>query len=135
MHDSMVGKTLAHFRILEPLGEGGMAVVYRARDSHLERDVAIKILTPSILTDEEGRRRFRLEALALSALRHPHIAIVHDFDSQDGVDFLVMEYMDGGTLAEVVAHGPLPESEAFAMRSPSPRPSSAPTRRESCTVT
>ena len=99
----MVGKTLAHFRILEPLGEGGMAVVYRARDTHLERDVAIKILTPSILTDEEGRGRFRLEALALSALHHPHIAIVHDFDSQDGVDFLVMEHMGGGTLAEIVA--------------------------------
>ncbi len=105
----MIGKRLGHFRIEAKLGSGGMGVVYRARDEHLPRDVAVKILPEGTLADEAARSRFRKEALALSTLNHPNIATIHDFDTQDGMDFLVMEYVEGTTLAERVAKGALPE--------------------------
>src|SRR4030095_13524844 len=95
----MVGKTLSHFRILEKICAGGMGVVYRAHDERLERDVALKVLPPGLLSDEGARRRFHKEALALSRLNHPNIETVYDFDTQEGVDFLVMEYIPGETLA------------------------------------
>src|SRR5438876_8160046 len=111
----MVGRTLSHYRILAPLGAGGMGEVYRARDEHLLRDVALKVLPSSALSDESARRRFRNEALALSRLHHPHIATVFDFDSQAGTDFLIMEFVEGGTLAERIAAGPLPEAQVAAL--------------------
>ncbi len=107
----MIGKTLSHFRLEAKLGSGGMGEVYRARDEHLDRDVAVKVLPADALTDETTRKRFRKEALALSKLNHPNIATVHDFDTQDGVDFLVMEYVQGKSLADKLASGPLPEKE------------------------
>ena len=107
----MIGKTLGHYRIVEKIGAGGMGEVYRARDEHLGRDVAIKVLPAGTLTDEHARKRFRKEALALSKLNHPNIETVHDFDTQDGVDFLVMEYIAGVTLSERLKTGPLPEKE------------------------
>jgi len=110
----MIGQTLSHYRILEQLGRGGMGVVYRSRDERLERDVAIKLLPEGALADPEARQRFRREALALSRLNHPAIATVHDFDSQDGIDFLVMEYVDGETLASRIAAGPLAPDEVAA---------------------
>ncbi len=103
----MIGKTLSHFRIEAELGSGGMGEVYRAHDERLDRDVAVKVLPAGAFTDETARKRFRKEALALSKLNHPNIATVHDFDSQDGVDFLVMEHVKGTTLSEQVTNGPL----------------------------
>jgi len=111
----MQGRTLSHYRILEKIGAGGMGVVYRARDERLERDVALKVLPPGGLSDEGARRRFRNEALALSRLNHPNIATVYDFDSQEGVDFLVMEYISGPTLTEKLAAGPPSEKEVLAL--------------------
>ncbi len=107
----MIGKTLGHYRILGKIGSGGMGEVYRARDERLERDVAVKILPTGTLNDESARKRFRKEALALAKVSHPHIAAVYDFDSQDGIDFLVMELVSGTTLAEKLTAGPLPETE------------------------
>jgi len=111
----MVGRTLGHYRIQEQIGAGGMGVVYRARDERLEREVALKVLPPGTLADDVARRRFRKEALTLSQLNHPHIATVHDFDTQEGVDFLVMELIPGVTLAEQIKAGPLPEKEVSGL--------------------
>ena len=88
-----------------------MGEVYRAHDERLQRDVALKVLPAHILADETARKRFRKEALALSKLNHPNIATVHDFDTQDGVDFLVMEYVPGATLTKRITGGALPEKE------------------------
>jgi serine/threonine-protein kinase len=109
----MIGETLARYRVLAPLGRGGMGVVYRAHDPHLERDVALKVLPEGALADEESRARFRREALSLSRLSHPAIGTVFDFDTQDGVDFLVMEYVPGDSLAARLATGALGENEAL----------------------
>jgi len=92
-----------------------MGEVYRARDEHLSRDVAIKVLPPGTLTDESARKHFHKEALILSQLNHPNVATIHDFDTQQGVDFLVMEYIPGITLSEKVAAGPLPEKEVLRL--------------------
>jgi serine/threonine protein kinase/tetratricopeptide (TPR) repeat protein len=113
--DSLVGLELSHYRIIEEIGRGGMGVVFRAHDQHLDREVAIKVLSPGTITDEAARKRLRKEALTLSKLNHPHIAIAHDFDTQRGVDFLVMEYIPGITLSEKLAAGPLPEKEVLRL--------------------
>jgi len=107
----MVGQTLGHYRVVEKIGQGGMGVVYRAHDERLDRDVALKVLPPGLLADETARQRFRKEALALSRLNHPNIATVHDFDTQGGADFLVMELIPGATLSEKLAGGALSEKE------------------------
>jgi serine/threonine protein kinase/tetratricopeptide (TPR) repeat protein len=109
----LVGRTLGHYRILEKIGAGGMGVVYRARDTRLDRDVAIKVLTPGLLADENARKRFRKEALTLSRLSHPNIETIFDFDSQEDIDFLVTEYIHGETLDSILASGPLPEVRAI----------------------
>ncbi|MGE5325622.1 MAG: protein kinase domain-containing protein [Deltaproteobacteria bacterium] len=111
----MIGQTLSHYRIMEKLGGGGMGVVYRAHDERLDRDVALKVLPAGLLADETARSRFRREALTLSQLSHPNIAVVHDFDSENGVDFLTMEYLVGETLAAKVASGALAEREVIAL--------------------
>jgi eukaryotic-like serine/threonine-protein kinase len=108
----LVGQFLGHYRILEQIGSGGMGVVYRAHDEQLERDVAVKVLPAGTLADEAARRRFRKEALALAKLNHPNIATIHNFDIQQGVDFLVMEYIAGVTLSEKLSSGPLGEKQA-----------------------
>lgn len=108
---SRVGQTIGHYRIVEKVGEGGMGEVYRARDQHLDRDVAIKVLPPGTFADEAARKRFHKEALALSRLSHPNIATIHDFDTQDGVDFLVMEFIPGMTLSDKIAGRALPEKK------------------------
>ncbi len=113
--DSLIGLELSHYRILEKIGSGGMGVVYLARDSHLDRDVALKLLHPGTISDETVRHRFHNEALALSKLNHPNIATIHDFDTQRGTDFLVMEYIPGSPLSTKLAAGPLPESEVLAL--------------------
>ena len=111
----MIGQTLGRYRIVERLGEGGMGVVFRAEDPRLERDVALKVLKQDALHDEDSKRRFRLEARALSRLLHPNIATLFDFDSDRGVDFLVLEFVPGESLARTLANGPLPETRARAI--------------------
>ncbi|HET7209742.1 MAG TPA: protein kinase [Terriglobales bacterium] len=111
----IVGRTLGHYRIVEKIGAGGMGVVYRAHDERLERDVALKVLPPGTLADESARKRFRREAIALSKANHPNIATVHDFDTQDGLDFLVMEYIPGTTLCEKLASRSLSEKEVITL--------------------
>ncbi len=108
-----IGSLLGHYRLEEQIGHGGMGVVFRAHDERLRRDVAIKILHPGTLSDERARKRFRDEALTLSKLNHPNIASVYDFDTQDGVDFLVMELVAGRTLHESIHGRPLSEAEVI----------------------
>jgi serine/threonine protein kinase len=113
--DLRVGLELGHYRIAEKIGAGGMGEVYRARDEHLARDVAVKLLRPGTIIDASARKHFHKEALILSHLNHPNVATVYDFDTQQGVDFLVMEYITGITLSEKVAAGLLPEKEVLRL--------------------
>ncbi|HMK23120.1 MAG TPA: protein kinase, partial [Terriglobales bacterium] len=99
----------------EKVGAGGMGEVYRARDEHLDREVAVKVLPEGIWADEQARRSFRREALNLSRLSHPNIAIVHDFDCYQETDFLVTEYIPGISLNERLAQGALPEDEILRL--------------------
>ena len=112
---SLIGRRLGHYRILEKIGEGGMGEVYRAHDERLECDVGIKVLPPGSVSDESARKRFHTEARALARLNHPNIAIVHHFDTQQGVDYLVMEYIPGTTLSEKLVRGKLLEKEVVAL--------------------
>jgi serine/threonine protein kinase len=106
LHSSLISRTLGHFEILEKLGEGGMGVVYKARDTHLDRFVAIKILPPEKMGDSERRVRFAQEAKSASALNHPGIVTIHDIAQQDGIDFMAMEFVPGRTLDRVIPrHG------------------------------
>jgi len=111
------GSALGRYQIVERLGEGGMGTVYRAVDPRLERDVALKVLRAEAdpALREEHRRRLRLEARALSRLLHPNIATLFDLDTDGEQDFLVLEYVPGRTLADLVADGPLPEPRARAI--------------------
>ncbi len=111
----MIGKNLSHYRIVEQIASGGMGIVHRAHDERLNRDVAVKVLPAGALSDHASRERFRREALALSSLNHPHIATIYDLDRQDGVDFLVMEYIPGQTVAQKIAGGPSAEGEAASI--------------------
>src|SRR5271170_352308 len=106
---------LSHYRIVEKIGAGGMGVVYRARDEQLDRDVAIKVLPRGSLAEESARKRFRNEALSLARLNHPNVAIVHEFGTADGVDFLVTEYIAGMTLDAKLAAGALPAPDVFRL--------------------
>ena len=109
----MTGRTLAHYKILDKLGQGGMGVLYRALDTHLDRTVAIKVLRPEAIGDPERKRRFVLEAKAASALNHPNIITIYDIDQAGGVDFIAMEYVDGQSLDRLIAEGPLPKEQAL----------------------
>src|SRR5712692_9500886 len=102
------GAKLGPYEILSALGAGGMGEVYRARDTRLERTVAIKILPPHLSGDATLRQRFEREAKAVSSLNHPHICALYDIGSQDGTEYLVMEYLEGETLAQRLETGPLP---------------------------
>ena len=102
------GTKLGPYEIQSPLGAGGMGEVYRARDTRLERIVAIKILPKDMSADPQRKQRFEREAKTISSLNHPHICVLHDIGSQDGVDYLVMECVEGETLAKRLEKGPLP---------------------------
>jgi eukaryotic-like serine/threonine-protein kinase len=98
----VIGTTISHYRILEKLGEGGMGVVYKARDTHLDRFVAIKVLPPEKVANADRKARFVQEARSASALNHPNIVTIHDIDQQDGIDFMAMEFVAGKTLDELI---------------------------------
>ncbi len=109
----MVGQTLGHYQIVADVGAGGMGVVYRAHDQRLDRDVALKVLPTGALSDDTARKRLRQEALALSKLNHSNIAAVYDFNTQNSVDYLVMEFIQGQPLGRIVRHNPLAEREVL----------------------
>jgi len=113
----MIGRKLLHYEIVEKLGEGGMAVVYKARDARLHRFVALKVLPPDRSSDPMRRARFLREARAAAALNHPHIVTVHDIAFEDGVDFIVMEHLGGRPLSETVTEKGLPVAEALRIAS------------------
>src|SRR5207302_5135526 len=110
---AMIGGTISHYEILEKLGEGGMGVVYKARDTHLDRFVAIKVLPPEKVADGERKRRFVQEAKAASALNHPNIITIHDIATEDGVDFIAMEYVPGKALNRLISRKGLPLSDVL----------------------
>ncbi len=109
------GRDLSHYRLVEPIGEGGMGVVWRAKDSTLGRDVAIKVLPDLFASDPERLARFEREARLLASLNHPHIASIFGLHSADGVRFLAMELVEGEDLAQRLQHGPVPVAEALPL--------------------
>src|ERR1700674_702267 len=109
------GQVLGHYRIIEQIGAGGMGLVFRARDEQLDRDVALKILPPLTLLTEPARRQFRREAVSVARISHPNVATAFDFGQQDGVDYLVTEYVPGITLDAKLAQGALSEPEIIAL--------------------
>ncbi len=111
----MIGRKLSHFKILDRIGEGGMGVVYRAEDEKLQRVVALKVLPPDRLADQERRLRFLREARAAAAVTHPGIAVVHEIDESDGVVFIAMELVGGRTLRAVIGGRPMPFREALRL--------------------
>jgi len=108
------GVRLGPYEIVAPLGSGGMGEVYRARDTRLDRTVAIKVLPSELASDPQLRDRFDREARAISSLNHPHICTLHDVGHEGGLDFLVLEYLEGATLADRLARiGALPVADAL----------------------
>ena len=102
----MIDQTFSHFKILSKLGEGGMGVVYKAQDTTLDRIVALKFLPDDIAAQKEAKRRFIIEAKAAAALNHPNIATIYQIEEVDGKTFIVMEYVDGRELREIIANHP-----------------------------
>src|SRR5262245_3129939 len=107
------GSKLGPYEVLAPLGAGGMGEVYRARDTRLDRTVAIKVLTEHLAHSPDLRQRFEREARAVSSLNHPHICVLHDIGHQDGIDYLVLEYLEGESLHHRLEKGPLPLEQAL----------------------
>jgi eukaryotic-like serine/threonine-protein kinase len=102
------GTRLGPYEVVSQIGAGGMGKVYRARDTRLDRSVAVKVLAPELATDPEFRARFTREAKAISALNHPHICGLYDIGREHHLEYLVLELLEGETLAARVARGPLP---------------------------
>ena len=109
----MIGQTLSHYKVLEKIGQGGMGEVYRAEDTNLSREVAIKVLPEQFTKDPQRLARFEREAKLLASLNHPNIAAIYGFEEADDVRFLAMELVPGETLQERVAKGPVPVEEAL----------------------
>jgi len=109
------GQVLGHFRLIEEIGAGGMGIVFRAWDTRLEREVAVKVLNPKTLIDGSSRKRFRREALMLSKLNHPNVESVYDFHTENGMDYLVLEYVPGMSLDDRIETGALTEKEVMAI--------------------
>src|SRR6185295_12147272 len=104
----MIGQTVSHYKILEKLGEGGMGVVYRAHDTKLDRDVALKFLPPYLSSEPGQKERFFQEARAASALNHPNVTTIHEIDEHFEQIFIAMELVEGKTLKELVRAEPPP---------------------------
>src|SRR5512136_3178167 len=111
----MIGQRLGPYVIIEKLGEGGMGEVYKARDTRLDRTVAIKVLPLQFSADPDRRARFEREAKTIAGLNHPHICTLHDVGEHDGSTYLVMEHLQGQTLADRLAKGPLPVEQALTV--------------------
>jgi serine/threonine-protein kinase len=109
----MIGKTLSHYKVLEKIGQGGMGEVYRAEDTNLSREVAIKVLPEQFTQDPQRLARFEREAKLLASLNHPNIAAIYGLEEADGVRFLALELVEGETLQERVAKGPVPVEETL----------------------
>jgi serine/threonine protein kinase/tetratricopeptide (TPR) repeat protein len=109
------GQVLGHYRLIEQIGAGGMGVVFRARDEQLQRDVAIKILPAGLFADDNTRKQFRTEALAVGRLNHPNIGMAFDFGEEGGIYYLVTEYIPGLNLDEMLAHRALPQKTIFEL--------------------
>ncbi|HQR46988.1 MAG TPA: serine/threonine-protein kinase, partial [Thermoanaerobaculia bacterium] len=110
---SLTGRRIGHYEVLEPLGEGGMGVVYKARDTRLGRLVALKVVRADPADDAERRARFLREARTASGLSHPGILVVYEIGRDQSVDYIAMELVPGGTLADLIASGPLPAGRAL----------------------
>src|SRR5262245_62767120 len=108
-----VGAQLGHYEILSPLGAGGMGEVYRARDTRLDREVAIKVLPANYANDEDRLRRFEQEARATSALNHPNILIVHDLGIREGAPYIVAELLEGEELRARLDEGSISQHKAI----------------------
>src|SRR5712691_11048037 len=113
----IIGTRLGPYEILAPIGAGGMGEVYKARDTRLDRTVAVKVLQSDFAADSERRARFEREARAIAALSHPHICTIHDVGRHDTVDYIVMELLDGETLADRLARtkSPLPLDQVLSI--------------------
>src|ERR1700722_4301621 len=107
------GTKLGPYEIISPIGAGGMGEVYRAKDTRLDRTVAVKVLPSHLSEDPEARQRFDREARTISSVNHPNICTLYDVGHQDGTDYLVMEYLEGETLADRLIRGPLPIEQVF----------------------
>src|SRR5215467_15293430 len=110
-----VGRRLGAYDITGRLGEGGMGQVYRARDTRLARDVALKVLPPGLMADPDRLARFEREARVLASLNHPHIAAIYGIETSDKVKALILELVDGETLADRLKRGPMPLRDALVI--------------------
>lgn len=112
---SMIGKSLAHYEITAQIGKGGMGEVYRAKDTKLGREVAIKVLPEEFALAPDRVARFQREAKLLASLNHPNIAAIYGWEDSDGIHFLVMELIEGDTLSDRIKRGPIPVEESLKL--------------------
>ena len=133
---NLSGQQLGHYKVLEPLGAGGMGVVYRAQDTVLGRLVALKVLPTTASTDPEAVNRFRREARTASSLNHPNICTIYGFDDEDGRCYLAMELLEGETLDRRLVQGPArPAARCSTWPRRWPTRSTPRTPKASCTAT